>query len=352
MNILQQLLFSISVLGAFNGLALSLYLFLQKKDRSPAPYLMGVFLLATSVRVGELVFYEFEPSLPKNLHVYLSALYLTGPALYYFFRAVREKRATAPSSWKRSWMLQLGLYGALLIFIPYAIYPLIWQRYIGPAVYLQWLVYLVLTTVLVWELLPVFFRSPRALSKTEKFLVVLLFGNVALALPYLTAFLIRLPGIYTGAGLLFSLFFYLALTYYFYQASGGLSEATRSERKPLPPDDVQRWLGKLEAAVVVQMCYKDPNLKLEDLARQIGTGAHQLSQLLNEQLGKSFSAYINEYRIEAACEMIVAHNHLTFEAIGYASGYNSKSTFYAAFKKVKGITPAQYQNKLKKQLIS
>jgi AraC-like DNA-binding protein len=42
--------------------------------------------------------------------------------------------------------------------------------------------------------------------------------------------------------------------------------------------------------------YKNPNLKLSDLASRMNISAHQLSQLLNDNLGKSFSTYINEYQ--------------------------------------------------------
>jgi AraC-type DNA-binding domain-containing proteins len=89
--------------------------------------------------------------------------------------------------------------------------------------------------------------------------------------------------------------------------------------------------------------YKDPNLKLNDLAQHINISMHQLSQLLNDNLGKSFSTYINEYRIAEACKLITTNERLTFEAIGYEVGYNSKSTFYAAFRKIKDMTPALYK---------
>jgi len=56
MSIGQQILFSVSVLGAFNGFVLSLYLFLSKKNKSTAALLLGVLLLAISIRVGKSVF--------------------------------------------------------------------------------------------------------------------------------------------------------------------------------------------------------------------------------------------------------------------------------------------------------
>ena len=85
------------------------------------------------------------------------------------------------------------------------------------------------------------------------------------------------------------------------------------------------------------------DLKSSDIAKKVNISVHQLSQLLNENLGKSFPLYINEYRIAKACGMIQSNTSLTLEAIGYECGFNSKSTFYTTFKKITGITPAQYK---------
>jgi AraC-like DNA-binding protein len=108
------------------------------------------------------------------------------------------------------------------------------------------------------------------------------------------------------------------------------------------------WIQKLEAIVEEKALYKNPDLKLADLANAIGITSHQLSQLLNDNLGKSFSTYINEDRISEACKLIATDDRLTLEAIGYEVGFNSKSTFYAAFRKVKGTTPALYKEQLGK----
>ena len=88
--------------------------------------------------------------------------------------------------------------------------------------------------------------------------------------------------------------------------------------------------------------YTDANLKSSDIAKKVNISVHQLSQLLNENLGKSFPLFVNEYRIAKACTIIKSNTPLTLEAIGYECGFNSKSTFYTTFKKITGVTPAQY----------
>jgi AraC-like DNA-binding protein len=91
--------------------------------------------------------------------------------------------------------------------------------------------------------------------------------------------------------------------------------------------------------------FLNPHLKLSDLATEVNISAHQLSQILNENVGKNFSEFINEYRINEACLLLFTHENLSIDGIGYEVGFNSKSTFFAAFKKQKGVTPAIFQQK-------
>jgi AraC-like DNA-binding protein len=89
--------------------------------------------------------------------------------------------------------------------------------------------------------------------------------------------------------------------------------------------------------------YKNPNLSLQDLAQELSISSHQLSQFLNNNVGKNFTSFINEFRISEACRIIISNDKITLEAIGYDVGFNSKSTFFAAFKKHTGTTPLNYQ---------
>ncbi len=79
--------------------------------------------------------------------------------------------------------------------------------------------------------------------------------------------------------------------------------------------------------MVEKEMFKNPGLTLSELAKAINISSHQLSQVLNDNLGKNFTSYINEYRINRACLMIAANHPFSLEAIGYEVGFNSKSTF-------------------------
>lgn len=92
--------------------------------------------------------------------------------------------------------------------------------------------------------------------------------------------------------------------------------------------------------------YLDPNLGMEGLAEELRVGTSRLSLLINSYSGANFPDYINRLRVEKAKKILMNPNFsaYTIVAIGLECGFNSKSTFYSAFKKFTGRTPSQYKS--------
>ena len=81
-----------------------------------------------------------------------------------------------------------------------------------------------------------------------------------------------------------------------------------------------------------------------DIAEELNITSNRLSQLLNDNLGKGFSLYLNEYRVGEAEKLLLSSNdRYTIEAIGYESGFRSKSSFFSIFKKINGNTPSTFK---------
>ncbi|PSL25355.1 helix-turn-helix domain-containing protein [Chitinophaga ginsengisoli] len=350
MNIGQQILFFLSALGAFNGLVLGLYILYKKRTSIPF-LLLSILLLAVSLRVAKAVLIYFNPRLPKvYLQIGLSACFLIGPALYYFFRAAMKKVTVIPTNWKREWSVLLGVIVVGGAVFPYQTYPDLWNHFVAQLIYLVWGVYVVATGFLLRGTLKTSFVNPSGLGPTEQFWLWVYGCNCLLYVVYLMALLWHIGGIYISGGITFTSILYFTI-FFFVKGSRidqlltapETTSLSKPEKKKIADSDAQVWAEKLGQVIMDKALYKDPNLKLSDLARAINIPAHQLSQLLNDNLGKSFSTYINEYRINEACKLIMTMERLTFEAIGYEVGYNSKSTFYAAFKKVMDTTPALFK---------
>lgn len=98
------------------------------------------------------------------------------------------------------------------------------------------------------------------------------------------------------------------------------------------------------------MTYHDflkSDLKLIDLATAIDASPQHLSEYFSKILGKNFFAYINELRTAEAKRLLCdpGSQHLSILDIAFASGFNSKSTFNASFKKNMGISPSTCREK-------
>ncbi len=94
--------------------------------------------------------------------------------------------------------------------------------------------------------------------------------------------------------------------------------------------------------------YVRKNLALIDVANLLNTNTTYLSQFLNNQLETSFNDYINLYRIKEACRIFKNNTELKYsiEQVADMVGFSSRTTFYAAFNKFTGITPAFFQKNI------
>lgn len=129
-----------------------------------------------------------------------------------------------------------------------------------------------------------------------------------------------------------------------------LRKAIRKDQKPDRLDGRREERGEiafseLDAYVVNDQKYLDPQLSLESLSKDIHKSVSSVSKLLNAHAGCSFPDYINRYRVEQAKKLLgdLDFFHYTIVAIGLECGFNSKSTFYTAFKKFCGMTPSAYR---------
>ncbi|MFC3560217.1 helix-turn-helix domain-containing protein [Pedobacter jamesrossensis] len=115
----------------------------------------------------------------------------------------------------------------------------------------------------------------------------------------------------------------------------------------LPPEDqswMEGWKVKVDELMAAQKIYLEPELTLTDLAKKIGTNASLLSKVINGVYGKNFNDYVNEFRVKEAIRLLKTPPYQNFNllAVAYDAGFNSKSTFNRAFKKVTGRSPKDY----------
>ena len=101
----------------------------------------------------------------------------------------------------------------------------------------------------------------------------------------------------------------------------------------------------LQTLLVEQKRFLDSNLSLETLAHKLQISKSHLSRIVNNELGSTFTDYINTLRVEEAKSYLQNpdFSKYTIVAIGLEAGFSSKTTFNTTFKKIAGLTPSQYR---------
>lgn len=119
-------------------------------------------------------------------------------------------------------------------------------------------------------------------------------------------------------------------------------------RSGLDRESSLAFLKELTAYMESSAPYLEGDLVLPDLADRLGISSNYLSQIINEQLNVNFYDFVNGYRVREAKRLIgdARDQKLNILDIALESGFNSKSAFYAAFKKVTSMTPTQYRESL------
>lgn len=119
--------------------------------------------------------------------------------------------------------------------------------------------------------------------------------------------------------------------------------------KTFENENVARILSSLEALEATDY-FLTPNCTLNAVAKEINTNTSYLSKIINEYKEKSFSKYINEYRINTALERLKndeKYQRYTIEYIAEEFGFSRPETFSRVFKKQTGISPSYYMKKIK-----
>lgn len=116
------------------------------------------------------------------------------------------------------------------------------------------------------------------------------------------------------------------------------------KKSALKNDSSKLIADHLQSYMKERRPYLNPDITLTNLAELIGEHPHILSQVINENFNQNYYEFINSYRIEEAKRILKEpeYKNYTLTAIGFEAGFNSKSAFYAAFKKSTGVTPAKY----------
>ena len=328
---------STSIMAIFSALALGHSIFLASHfwspiKKSPSRFFLALLLCALAIRITKSVLVILIPNSPDVIPaIGLVGLSIIGPALFLYIRSFKNARFDIgkPLIWHFipgvSLIILIPLFNDSQMFIAYCVTVAHMFTYILLAIMLSlkgWSVY----------------------KPIQKKWLRLLLSSISIIW---TTFFFQL--------LIESFVTYLSVTVVASIVLYGLSIwAQRKKRLFVEPkrgrveDDYEnlKEIGeKVGRFLKEQENYTNSELTVKSLSEELDCHEYLVSQAINFHFNKSFPELLNEYRINHAVKLIASktYDNLSVEGIAYESGYNSISAFYRAFKKIKGMTPANFK---------
>jgi AraC-like DNA-binding protein len=127
-----------------------------------------------------------------------------------------------------------------------------------------------------------------------------------------------------------------------------LAETTKYKNSNLNQQLIEQYKADLLTCMQVNKLYLDGKLSIQDVSDHLNVPRQYISEVLNVHMHTNFQDFVNQYRVEEFVNRLKndKNNHFTLLGIAKDVGFNSKSSFYVIFKKLKGMTPAQFKNEL------
>lgn len=128
------------------------------------------------------------------------------------------------------------------------------------------------------------------------------------------------------------------------QLIGNSETSPKYIKSGLQKNEVDIYYSSLIQLMDSEKLFLDSRLSIKTVADKLGMSVNHLSQVINQQSGKNFFKFINEYRVEEAKKLLLdqSNKKYTILAIAYDCGFNSKSSFNTIFKQYTGKTPSDF----------
>ncbi len=318
--------------GVMQSLFLGVFLLFAKGEREVNKWL-GLLMLAISLRLLKSMgwyFWGIESQLFLNLG--FAAHAFIGPLLFIY---VQKKLSVGHFSNHYLWaILAPGI--LVLLAVPWVSLENFW--YIGGYHALLYETIL----FLIWS---GYYLLRGKSNKHFNWVRNLYFLVVIFGLAYFTNYILGINSYITGP-IAYSLLIYV-ISYMIFSQTDLISSKARYRNLSLSAHQMQRYQETIESVMQTEKPYLNRDFNQTQLSQLTGIPKHTLSKVLSEQIGIKFADYVNGYRIEFARDALgnESKKHLKIAGIAFESGFNSLSSFNAAFKKNVGITPSRFREK-------
>lgn len=84
---------------------------------------------------------------------------------------------------------------------------------------------------------------------------------------------------------------------------------------------------------------------MEGLAREVGLSRAAFARRFTGLVGESPMAYLTGWRLDLAADLLLADDDATLTSVARAVGYATPFALSAAFKRVRGVSPAEHRRR-------
>jgi AraC-like DNA-binding protein/uncharacterized membrane protein len=343
------------------AVAMGIFLFIiLLSTRNRKNYPIAFLVLAFSVILFQYVLYwtKYDQIYPYLIGFPPVCYYVTGPLLYLYFLNLYKKKV--------SFNYALHFAPALIVLIPNVV---VWSKYLGlfegkvPFLYLinkPWyiaghmLLYTVLITWLIIKNSADKTEYSKVRSKWAKALITL---YTLFVLSYISYYVLVNFAFFNDQwdymiSITMSISIYAIGFFIFKQPQvfdgefyANLFLPVKNKNESFETSLLNEFYDYLTSYMVKERPYRDSELRLVNLADQVGFSTHLLSKIINEKYGRHFNAFINDYRLEAAEKLLISDADAQIKNIYFDVGFNNKVTFYNAFKSKYNCTPSEFKKK-------
>lgn len=319
----------LSSLGVAQALLLCIYLFTLKEKK--ANLFLALALLGITLRIGKSVFLSYMDVPPWLRNLAISGLLLSGPCLWFYGKALFEKKNFTVRDYLH--LVPFVLFFSLAGLIPNN------GDLASRLIYGMVFVHLAAYLFICWRYIIQDLRGARLQSWYRNIVA----GVTFIWLLYMGIFATIIP-LYILGAVFFSFLIYIfsflllkrhVFTLEKYSSSGMDNVASR------------KLLQHVKSLFGEQEIFLDSNITLKAAAEKLSVNPRDLSQVINENEQKNFSEFVNHYRIEKAKALLAdpRRSQDKIETIAYDCGFGNVTSFNLAFKGITQMTPSQYRSR-------
>lgn len=123
------------------------------------------------------------------------------------------------------------------------------------------------------------------------------------------------------------------------------------EKSKLSSELLKEYKLKIDKVIIMDQLFLDPDFSTDVLEAKARIPKHHIAQVFSLIYKMNFKAYVNSLRIHYVLDKINDNQNTTnISELGEECGFNSRTSFFRAFKKVTGVSPSEYLDQHKQQL--